>query len=43
MHLSLIYATDDATITLSSNSGANPLVGNLVGFENGYPWIRLLR
>ncbi len=38
-----VYATDDITYTLSSNSGANVQVGTLAGFENGSTWVRILR
>lgn len=37
-----VYATDDATATLSSASGANPQIGFLAGFEAGATWVRIL-
>jgi hypothetical protein len=36
-----VYATDDATATLSSASGANPQIGTLAGFEAGGTWVRI--
>jgi hypothetical protein len=38
-----VYATDDITYTLSSNSGANVQVGILAGFEGGNTWVRISR
>jgi hypothetical protein len=38
-----VYATDDITYTLSSNSGANVQVGTLAGFEGGNTWVRISR
>jgi hypothetical protein len=35
-----VYATDDSTLTLSSNSGANIQVGTLAGFEGG-TWLKV--
>jgi hypothetical protein len=37
-----VYATDDATATLSSASGANPQIGFLAGFEGGSTWVRIM-
>ncbi len=37
-----VYASDDATATLSSASGANPLIGTLAGIEGGATWVRLI-
>ncbi len=38
-----VYATDDATATLSSASGANPQIGFLAGFESGSTWVRIVQ
>jgi hypothetical protein len=37
-----VYATDDATATLSSASGANPQIGFLAGLERGSTWVRIV-
>jgi hypothetical protein len=36
-----VYATDDNTLTLSSNSGANLQIGTVAGIDNGQTYVNI--